>query len=121
MRSSKLLAVSSRLGSTPIWVNFCRFARIFRPRGEFKGTMARRRDRVTSFRDGKENDMAAGANPLASFLVSLADPRNLRAYRQNPDDYLERFGVSEADRAAIASASPEVIRQRAAGLGNVAV
>src|SRR5262245_50731485 len=64
--------------------------------------------------------MARNSNPLANFLISLADPRNLKAYQQNPDDYLERFGVSEADRTAIASASAEAIRQRAAGLGQVA-
>ena len=64
--------------------------------------------------------MARSSNPLANFLISLADPRNLKAYQENPDDYLERFGVSEADRAAIASSSAESIRQRAAGLGHVA-
>ena len=52
---------------------------------------------------------------LADFLISLADPRNLRQYRHNPKGYLQRFGVSAADRAAIASASASAIRRRMSG------
>src|ERR1700740_524666 len=64
--------------------------------------------------------MPRSYNPLADFVIGLADPRNLRTYRQDPSAYLQRFGVSAADRTAIASGSANVIRQRAARLGNVA-
>src|SRR5215831_12494878 len=63
--------------------------------------------------------MPRSYNPLAEFLISLANPRNLRAYRRNPNAYLQRFGVSAADRTAIASASAAAIRRRARGAGNV--
>src|SRR5215470_13838053 len=62
--------------------------------------------------------MPRSQNPLAEFLISLANPRNLRAYRQNPNAYLQRLGVSVADRTAIASASAAAIRRRARGAGN---
>ena len=45
--------------------------------------------------------MPSSQNPLAEFLISLANPRNLRAYRQNPNAYLHRFGVSAADRKTL--------------------
>ena len=63
--------------------------------------------------------MPRSYNPLAEFLISLANPRNLRAYRHNPSAYLQRFGVSAADRAAIASASAAAIRRRARGVGTM--
>ena len=62
--------------------------------------------------------MPRSYNPLAEFLISLANPRNLRAYRQHPNAYLQRFGVGAADRAAIASASAAAIRRRARGAGS---
>jgi hypothetical protein len=43
--------------------------------------------------------MARSSNPLANSLISLADPRNLKAYQQNPDDYLLRFGVTNSGGA----------------------
>src|ERR1700722_18777665 len=64
--------------------------------------------------------MPRSYNPLSDFLISLADPRNLKKYRQSPAAYLEHFGVSAADRAAIGSASASDIRRQAAGRGAAA-